>query len=212
MHELIYLLLGWFLGLLSPGIAERIRRKHRQQDLVSSVVNEFGELQYIMVFVAFRMRSKVATVTDEFLDWILPIVSSYSGPGKSPTLAATLAKVREYTQDQRCQADILMRDESRGFALKRYEVPFLVAQANELSICSLDFQRSIFRVKAQLDLFNQQSLFLQGQYEKTFDASIVGANRDAVERNLIEGYAIIATSAEGIARAIGEIMSRYGSP
>ena len=212
MRELLYLLLGWLLGVLSPFIAERIHRKHRQQDFVSSVVIELGELQYILAAVAFKMRSKVFTLTDKFLDWLLPIVSSYSGPGKNPTLAATLTKLREGSEDQRRQALTLMRDEGRGFTLKRYEVPFLVAQASELSICSLDFQRRVFRVKSKLDLFNQHVSYLQGQFEKTFDASIVGANRDVVERNLTEGYASLATFAEETARAIGEIISRYGSP
>ena len=63
MHDLLYLLLGWLLGLLSPGIAERIRRKHKAKDLVNSVVGELAELQYTVSLVAARLRMKLAAMT-----------------------------------------------------------------------------------------------------------------------------------------------------
>ncbi len=210
MHDLLYLLTGWLLGLLSPGIAGRIRRKHRQRDLVSSVVGELAELQYTLALAAYRFRAKVGTATDEFLDWLLPIVRSYDGPSKSSALAESLAKSRERSEEQRRHAQSLIQGVNRGLALKRYEVPFLLTQANELSICSLDFQRRVFGFKGRLDLFNQQVSFLQSQFDKTFDTLVLGANRAAVGTNLTDGYAELATSAESIARVIGEIMARYG--
>jgi hypothetical protein len=209
MHELIYLLLGWLLGLLGPAIVERIRRKHRRRDLISSVVGELTELQFTLAFVAFQLRSKLATVTDEFLDWLMPIVDSYDGPGKNSRLAGMLVEVRAHSEAERRQIDILLQGEGRGLTLKKYEVPFLEGQAAELSICPLDFQRRVFRVKGQLNQFNQQVSYLQGQFEKTFDPSIVGANRENVERNLVEGYAAIAKIAEMIARAVDDIMRTH---
>jgi hypothetical protein len=200
-----------YLGLLSPSIAERIHRKHRQHDLIDSVVGELTELQYTIAVLALNLRSKLTTETHEFIDWLLPIIRAYNGPGKSPRLEDTMTKIREFSEEQLQQADITMNGENMGLTLKHYELPFLLTQANELSICSLDFQRRVFRVKGQLDLFNQQVSFQQSQYEKTFDTSIIGANRVAVEKNLTNGYAILATDAESIARAIGEIISRYGS-
>ena len=33
MNEVIYLVIGWLFGLLSPSIVERIQRKYRRADL-----------------------------------------------------------------------------------------------------------------------------------------------------------------------------------
>jgi hypothetical protein len=208
MHDLLYLLLGWLLGLLSPGIAERIRRKQKARDLVTSVVGELAELQYTVALVGARLRMKLGTNSDVFLDWLLPIVKSYKGAGKIQGFDDTVAKLRQVPEEQRRQADIARRDDARGLALKRYEAPFLLTQGSELFICPLDFQRRVFRIKSQLDVFNQQVDYLRSQFEKTFE--VEGHNREAVEGNLQEGYADLATLSESLAKAIGDVIFNYG--
>ena len=52
MEKVLYILLGWLMGLLGPGIVERIRRKYRQKELIASVLSELGELQYTMAMLA----------------------------------------------------------------------------------------------------------------------------------------------------------------
>jgi len=211
MHELIYLILGWLLGLLGPGITERIRRRYRQRDVVASIVNEMVELEYTLAAVSWKMRLKREDLTDDYLAWLQPIVDGYSGPEKSPGLADALRTIRKGTDTERRQAAKLLQDNTRGLSLKRYQVPFISAQAAEVSLCPLDFQRRVYRVMARLDLFNQEGTFLQGQFDRTFDVSIVGANRESVERDLKEGYANLARSSEGVAKAIGDIRSHYGT-
>ncbi len=210
MNDVLLVFFGWLLGLLGPGIVERIRRKQRAQDLVDSVVAELLELQYTLVAVAFKLRSHLATASDEFFDWALPIMRSYEGPSKSPTLVDTLTKSREFPEEQRRTADIAGRDANIAIALKRYDVPFLATQGSELSICALDFQRRVFRAKGQLDLFNQHVGFLQGQFDRTFESGITTQNRDNIDRNLESGYAKLANEAQSLARAISDIVHRYG--
>lgn len=209
MRELLYLLLGWLLGLLSPGIAERVRRKRRERDLVVAIVGELTELQYTLATAAYRLRAKVGQATNEFLDRLLPVFRSYSGPDANPKFVELVTQSRELDERLRQRAHLLIDGQDRGLALKRYEVPFLLSQANELSICSLDFQRRIFRVKGQLDLFNQHVLFVHGQFEKTFDASVMSTSSSEIERNLTEGYTRLATDAEYIVNLIDEIKSRH---
>jgi hypothetical protein len=66
MTEVLYIVLGWLLGLLSPAIAERIRRHHREKDVIATVVGEFSELQF--TFACAERRSIAAvpppTATD----------------------------------------------------------------------------------------------------------------------------------------------------
>jgi len=209
MNEVLLILLGWLFGLLSPAIAERIRRKHRQADLVASVVTELSELQYTLIAALFKLRSRLATVSDEFVDLVLPIVSSYQGPAKIPDLADNLVEIRKFPEDQRRQADLARRDPNAGIALKQYDLPFLASQGADISICALDFQRRVYRIKGQLDLFNQQVTFLQKQYERTFDTGITIENRRNLDRNLEDGYARLSGFAEQIVRAVSDVNERY---
>ncbi len=205
--SILYLILGWLSGIISPGIVERIRRARRRRDLVRSILSELSDLEYMMASVAYLMRGKLATVTDEFLDWFMPIVARYDGPGKPKGLEEALVKSRKISEQQRREFYLLKQDEGRGLTLKQYSLPFLQSVSNELPICSLDFQRRILHVKGRLDVFNQHVLFLQTLFMKTFE--VTGENYEAVTTNLSEGYSQIAEIAKDIANAITETESLF---
>ena len=205
--SILYLILGWLSGIISPGIVERIRRAHRRRDLVRSILSELTSLQYMMAVVAYRLRSKLATVTDEFLDWFAPIVAHYDGPEKPKGQEDRLAESRTISEQQRREIDLQIQREGRGLALKQYSLPFLQSVSNELPICSLDFQRRVLHVIGRLDLFNQHVSFLQAQYMKTFE--VPDSSYEAVTTNLSEGYSRLAEDAEDIANTIAEIESLF---
>lgn len=209
MENLLPLMLGWLLGLLSPGIAERIRRRHRQRDIIRSVLGELSELQYTLALVASKLRSHLAQETDDFLDWLIPIAEAYDGPAKRPALAGNLRKLRAFPEGARRDAALATPDDGVGVGLPQYHLPFVESQSSEIAVCPIEFQRRVFRIKSQLDIFNQRIDYVRSQYEKTFDATIVDASREAVESNLTRGYEDLATQAEAIARAIGEIIARH---
>ncbi len=204
--NILYLLLGWLIGIISPGIAERIRRVNRRRDLVRSILSELSDLEYTMASVAYLMRGKLATMTDEFLDWFMPIVARYDGPEKPKGQEEKFAKIRKISEQQRREIDLHIHGEGRGSAFKQYSLPFLQSVSNELPICSLDFQRRVLHVQGRLHLFNQHVSFLQALFMKTFD-EVTDENYRAVTTNLSEGYSHIGQAAEDIANAIAEIES-----
>lgn len=207
--SIIYLILGWLSGIISPEIVVRFRRAQRRRDLVRSILSELTSLQFLMAIVAYVMRGKDATLTDEFLDWLTPIVARYDGPEKPKGLEERLAESRKISEQQRRVMDLYI-DSSKGggVALKQYSLPFLQSVSNELPIFSLDFQRRVLHVKARLDLFNQHTSFVQAQFNKTFE--VTGSNHEAVTTNLREGYSQLGAFAEDIANAIAEIESLSG--
>lgn len=205
--SIIYLILGWLSGIISPEIVVRFRRAQRRRDLVRSILSELTSLQYTMANVAYVMRGDHAIVTDEFLDWFAPIVARYDGPDKLKGLEEALAKSRKKSEEQRQEIYLQMQGEGRGSAVKQYSLPFLQSVTNELPICSLDFQRRVLHVKGRLDLFNQHVSFLQAQFMKTFE--VTGVDREAVTTNLNNGYSQLAEFAEDIANAIAEIESLF---
>ena len=205
--NILYVALGWVLGIMSTVVVDLIRREHRRRDLMRSIVSELVDLQYMMAVVAYLMRRKDATIDDKFLDWLNPILARYDGPWKLEKLKEALAKSRELPEEQRRQIHLHMIAEERGSALKQYSLPFLESVSNELPLCSLDFQRRVLHVKGSLDLFNQHVSFLQAQFMKTF--AVADKNHEAVRTNLSDGYSQLAGTAVGIADAISEIPSLF---
>lgn len=204
------ILLGWLLGLLTPGIADRIRRPYRRRDLMQAVIDEMLRLQHTMAVFSYQIRARRAEVSDAFLDKILPIVEGYHGPDRIEDFIDALRKSRSLPEGQRVTGHQAMRKPNVGIALRQYAIPLFAAQIADLAICSLDFQRSVLNIRFHLDLLNQLAPYTQSLFDKTFN-NLSSENREAVIANQEQGYRDAGMRSEIVMEAIGNLQKRYGS-
>jgi hypothetical protein len=202
------ILLGWLFGLLTPGIAERIRRPYRRRDLVRSVVDELLGLQYTMAMVALRIRARRAEVSDAFLEEILPIIEGYQGPDRDPGLIEGIRRSRESPEADRVAMHQAIRKPNVGLYLPQYEIPLFVTQIADLTICGLAFQRSVLHIRFHLDLYNQHGSYVQSMVEKTFGKPTQN-DLAALIANQEQSCQEAGTRAETIMRAITNLQQRY---
>jgi hypothetical protein len=204
VEQLLYIAFGWCLGLLGPAIVDRIRRHYQAAELMRGITVELHELQYTMAVVTFTLRDHLALVTDDWLAWAEPILRNYTGEAANPKFVEGVTKLKQYPEAERNLTLRLTHDPTRGLALKEYTVPFLTAHMGEISIFPLAFQSAVLRLKGQLDIFNQQVVFLGKQYDRTF-ASLSQQDHRSVISNIERGYKELADRAKLIADAISRI-------
>jgi hypothetical protein len=206
---ILLLLLGWLMGLLSPGIADRIRRGYRRRDLMRAVLDELLTLQHVMAIVAYRIRARNMAVTNDFLETIIPIVENYKGPDRVERMIEAIKASRKLPQDQRIATHQAIQKPNASLSLRQYSLPLITTQISDLTICSLVFQRAVLHVRFHLDLCNQFVPHSQALHEKTF-SDLSPENREAVTANLEQGYREYGDRAELIVEAIKAINNQYG--
>ena len=165
MRDVLILLLGWLLGLLSPLLAEKIQRPRRRAELTKSVLYELDHLRYVLTGLSYKLLSRAAAVDRDFIRWILPILETYTGPGAEPKFAELYKKQLEMTDDQLRAMYQAMRTPGSGVGLKKYSLPFLESQIQSLSICPLEFQQKVLNMRAQLELLNQEIEFARYSFQ-----------------------------------------------
>ncbi len=202
VEQIGYLILGWLFGLLSPNIAERLRRPYVRRELEDSVMAELDEMRYTMASAAYAVNDHLLETTDDFLDWLIPIIRAYEGPRASPTLGPTVEKLRAAGKDARLEILRARKIPGRGVGLKEYCLPFTSAKAADLRICSMRFQRGVFTVLGKVDMFNQQLRHLQRYEELTFNPQAVEANSDAINDNLDRGTRQLGVLARSVVDSI----------
>jgi hypothetical protein len=210
LTPILQILLGWLLGLFTQSIAERIRRPYRRRDLTRAVVDEMLGLQHTMALVAFLVRKRYSNVSDAFLDEILPIVEGYRGPDRDEKLAEALRKSRSLPQEERAAVHDALRKPNVAMGMRQYAIPLFAAHLADLAICTLDFQRSVLKVRYHLDLYNQCVYYTQSLFEKTFNKPSP-EDREALVTNQEQGYRDAGLRAEIIMQEIGDLQKRYGS-
>jgi hypothetical protein len=203
--QLLYLFLGWCLGLLGPIIIDRIRRDYRVAELMRAIVLELHELQYRMALATYFMRKRLGIMPDDWLAWLESIVRSYTGPEPHAGILEAIVAFRSHSPEERRQALLIEHDPTRGLSLKEYTVPLLSAHVADISLFPVPFQVAALRVKGHLDMFNQHVRYLQGQFEKTFNAA--DQNYDTIRSNLDNGYQELGEIAKRIADAVSCVPS-----
>ena len=209
MYDTIFaIVLGWLLGLLSPTIAERIRRPYRRRELTRAVVNKMLALQHTMVVLECRIRIRRRDLSVKFLDSAFPVLDGFQGPGKNSDYIAGIKKVREMSDAQRVEFCRTVSDPSIGLGLPQYSLPLFSTQIANLAVCGIDFQRSVLSVKYHLDLYNQSSLRAQALLDMTFNKPSQ-EDRGAIIKNLESIYAGIGERAELVMHLIGDLRTRF---
>jgi hypothetical protein len=209
LDTILTILLGWLLGLLTPSIAERIRRPYRRRDLERSVVEEMLDLQHTMAVFAYQSRARRGEVTNAFLDQFLPIVEGYKGPDRNEDLVRATRSIRSLPEAQRAAADLAQRKPNVGVSLRQYALPLFASQIADLTICSAEFQRFVLKIR-HLELFNQLVPYTQSLFDKTFNKPNP-EDREALIGNLEEGYRAAGKRAEHIMQAIDDLNQQFGS-
>jgi len=90
--EILYIVVGWLLGLLSPQLAERITRSRKRKELLDAIVSECQDLRLKLVWIVLFMRASLLLKTlpserrrcvaeiNGILAWMDPVMRSFPAP------------------------------------------------------------------------------------------------------------------------------------
>jgi hypothetical protein len=67
--EVLYILLGWLLGILSPGIINYITHQYDKKRLQRIIIGELKDLKKRLVLLPFKIRSNYGSVDEKLFLW-----------------------------------------------------------------------------------------------------------------------------------------------
>lgn len=194
--DLVLLLLGWLLGILSPAIVDGIRRRRETARVRSALRGELHELRYRMALAAYLLQMRFGTIDRKYLEWVRGAVSSYPGASQQdPTLRFVESQLG-LPDDQIAALAQHQKASSEGaLSVKKYALPLLDARVGSLWELDEELQKHLLEVRANLDLFNEEVDQARYYFGLTFQ-NLGEENYRRVETNLVGCYLNIASRAE----------------
>jgi hypothetical protein len=204
------LLLGWFLGLLTPGIVDAIRRPKERRELATGLRIELGELRQRVALHGWYVRSRHGLHTKENIQWALDAVNS--GPTTGHLKAESLDALRHLANSTvedltRLNAYNKSKRASLALSVPRIEAPFMTTHLGRLTLFSAETQRQLLLINAQVNLFNEQVEQATEFFKMTFSADSE-ENFNRIETNATASEERIAVCAETLANAIADLQIR----
>jgi len=203
MQNLLFLLLGWLLGLFAPIIVDGIRRRRRMAQARSTISTELAEVRLKIAFTAFIIAKRFGTLDRPLLQWIKSIVDVYSGPHADQDKTNAIKRLLELSDEELAEiAEHSIAGPLGAIALKKFPTPFLDSHIGILLSLDGELQTLIIEIKAQIGLLNEHVEFSQFYFQKTFDSNLSHDNYKIIQQNLNDTYMQIYERARGNADLI----------
>lgn len=211
VEDVLLVILGWFLGTLSPEISNAIARRKRRGSLKEILAAELNELRYTLAVVVIRLRTKTSTMSQATLDLSRNVIFSYAGDVDHQKVVEGMKKLLAQGDAFYIQLHNAKGAEESAIWPVPYDAPFLRAHLEDLPLFSLTVQQRLLRVIYQLGLFNEQIDFVRKAHDRTFDTSLSPENYAANQQNLLSGTEKLARRSETLIEAISQVVGVDGS-
>jgi hypothetical protein len=204
-RTLITLILGGLFTISAHLLLQWNGRLRKARALRESILVEADELKYRLAFTAFPLLVRSQRLNRQLLEWLEPILAGYRGVHTRPELLDALRQMKSYPDDQLGQLFSRYRDPSKFMGVKSLDVPVLSSRAGELSLLPSEFQRSALEVLTRVGMINEEIHSANEGFRRTFDTSIVGANRVRLVENVERSLQTVARLAQQLVGLIDQL-------
>jgi hypothetical protein len=192
MNELLYLLLGWLLGLLGPRLVDSIKAHYDRKALAVAIKSEAEDLQYRLASASFLIARRDGGVTKEYLAWIKPKLEAYSGNEPSEPVRKLIGMLLEVPEEQRLALVEKMRPEPGvGLSLKNYSASLIESSLASMHSFPAEYQRCIHEFRNHLSILNQEVDRANESSRMSYDSSLTAENHDRLMADLNYKYKVI---------------------
>jgi len=189
LRDLVLLLVGWGLGILSSPITDLIRRRTAKQRLTRALRTELRSLQDSLACVVIQITRRRGTLTRPLLEALMSTLKTSGLVASQGRAIKTIEGLLE--DDAPLTAGHAPESASHPRApltLRVYGIPFLDSHFHRLDLYSLETQRMLVELHAGLQLYNQHANEAMDYHQMTFATGSEKERLDALAVNVETCY------------------------
>jgi hypothetical protein len=174
-------------------------------ELQRGILSDLDELRYRVAMHVLYILGRTQRIDRSTLQWLEPVLREYRGAHADGRFLELLDQFRGLPDAEFREAVSRLEHPGRGIFVKQLQCPLLAASIGELSTLPVEFQRLTLDVVRQLGAINEEIQFSSANFQLTFDSSISGLNRQALEQNIQKGYENIARMCAWLVETINKL-------
>jgi len=188
-EKILFILLGWVLGLASPLIVDEIRRWRERRDIRATLRTELHELQYRLALVAWQVQLRLGHLDRALFEWFWPIVLGYKGIYADQNLIAIAKSLASVPPDQLDQqiaraAETAKAPPGSALVLKKHAASFLDSRVSSFSSLESALVSRLSEIRTQLSFFNEDVDQARFYFQLTYNSGLTDENRDRALHSL----------------------------
>ncbi|MBI5048653.1 MAG: hypothetical protein HZB54_06875 [Deltaproteobacteria bacterium] len=207
--NILYLILGWLLGLLSPQIVDKIKQYYTKQELFNGIKTEIKETQYRLICTAHILGMRAGKCDREYLEWCLPYFENYEGNQPTENIKKAIKDLLNKKNEDIDQAVLILRkkDEGIGLSLKEHHLPFLESKFSNISMFNIELQNILHEINTRIRLLNEETEKAIKYFFMTFDTNQSEENHKLIKNNIYDAYKNLQIMAISIIKEMDKIIN-----
>ncbi len=205
LYQILFLVLGWLLGLLSPVVADLFTKKRQLAEMRRGLLVELGELKFSLAGTTLAVAGAIGAWDREYLSWLKSVLESYRGArdeDRKPLLA-TVSGLLDLDDQQLAAAGRSMGAPVSP-ALRKHRLPYLESRLDHVADLGPDAQRQLLEIQSQLGGINELLDDIRFCLGKSFD-SLPPSTRQAIDASLQSSYRAVMQSSRHAADLVGAL-------
>ncbi|MBV8203151.1 MAG: hypothetical protein JOZ15_21255 [Acidobacteria bacterium] len=205
LYQILFLVVGWILGLLSPVVAELFTKKRQLAELKRGLAVELGELRFGLATTSLAVAGSIGAWDREYLTWLKAVLDSYRGARDEDRrpLQTTVTGLLEL-DDQQLTAAGKAVGAPISPALRKHHLPYLESRLDYVATLGPDAQRQLLEIQAQVGVINELLDDIRFCLGKSFD-SLPPSTRQAIDASLQNSYRAVLHSSRQAADLVGTL-------
>lgn len=205
LDKVLFLFLGWLLGMLSPVIVSAITRERENALGRAAILTELNELAGTLAIAVYGVRSSLGTVDRPFLEWLCAFLDTHPIPAMLQGFKSSVRVYLSWSDEEIARGAKYMASwPGTSAMLQRYPVPLLDARVSALWTFDSDFQRRLLEIRRNIALLDDIVDRSRKYFDLTF-TKLEGDNQELVKGNLNQCYELYATRAKMVVEQIAEL-------
>jgi hypothetical protein len=205
LDKILFLFLGWLLGMLSPVIVAAIARRRENALGRAAILTELNELAATLAIAVYGARSSLGTVDRPFLEWLQTFLDSHPIP---PTLQGFKSRLPVHLswsdEDIAKGAQHMANAPGTSAMLQHYPVPLLDSRVSAIWTFNTEFQRRLLEIRRNVALLDDIVDRSRKYFDLTF-TKLEADNHDLVRDNIDQCCELYAARATTVVEQITEL-------
>lgn len=208
--EALYTILGWLLGILSPGIIGHITNQYRKKSLQKLITNELRDLKKRLTLIPFTIRSGYGDINKNLITWTTEQMKDIGDHKEEDEFKNYYEKmISENKGDltnflKLCNTSKLRDNPS--FHFKKMNIVSIDYGILNFELLDEGLTKKILDIKFHINAFNEELRATNDFLKMTFDSSISETNHKIVTEEIKKKNLIISEKSIQIVNKINNIL------
>lgn len=205
--EILYILFGWLLGLLSPTIINAIKDSRDTKKFLVAAKSELSDLQFQLCITGMLLAQQYGELNRKYLVEAKNILNAYEGGDKPESILKFIDAMLEASEeDFNAMAAHLRADDGVGLSLKNHSTILIDSNAVQVSRLPIELQSKIYEFKTALNIYNQEVLLAKESMKLTYDSTLSDINHQRVTEGLSAKYADLQKVCSRVCKKIQTVL------